>query len=438
MKLKKLLSGQIESVRPPNFSSAQLVYIVNVKVDGKWQYVWRRRESDSNDVYNQFIDRKREQEANAIRQTTHLTNEQLKDCERAIYRIQQHYGCTEYGNSSIITEAVELFTKRVPTLNAPFVSECIEKFLIYKRVHVVDITLRDYIYCLKPFRKLFGDKRITEITSTMMKDYLDEYSVGARRGYTIYLKTFFNYCCGADNTETNEGYAWILKNPINWRLPKQKWNSPDVLEFEDILKVIKLSTDCPKETNGLTRNHQFFYRDTHELIAYYIFRIFSMMRRQEFIRIIEYGGMDITKNKYFDLEKKHIVLTPDIYQKRRSLENFKYGRIIKPIHSTFLKWLEWIAENNIRLRYPRSKLEEFELRLVCKRKGIKGVNILRHTGITYHLLKFNQSTVTANSAGTSLKMIETHYLSKTITMDNAINFYNFTPDKAKELGLIHS
>ena len=81
-------------------------------------------------MFNQFIDRKREQEANAIRQTTHLPNEQLKDFERAIYRIQQHYGSTEYGDSIIITEAVDLFTKRVPTLNAPFVNECIEKFLV--------------------------------------------------------------------------------------------------------------------------------------------------------------------------------------------------------------------------------------------------------------------------------------------------------------------
>jgi hypothetical protein len=52
------------------------------------------------------------------------------------------------------------------------------------------------------------------------------------------------------------------------------------------------------------------------------------------------------------------------------------------------------------------------------------------------LLKNKQSQLTPKIAGTSLFMIETHYLNKNIPTSEAEKFYELNPTKAIELGII--
>ena len=68
---------------------------------------------------------------------------------------------------------------------------------------------------------------------------------------------------------------------------------------------------------------------------------------------------------------------------------------------------------------------------------MKGLNILRHSAITYHLLNFKESILTSKIGGTSLGMIERHYLSKNIPTVDSEKLYSLTPSKAKELAIIN-
>ena len=96
-----------------------------------------------------------------------------------------------------------------------------------------------------------------------------------------------------------------------------------------------------------------------------------------------------------------------------------------------------MKQNKIKLKYPNGKYGELELREVCKEMKIKGLNVLRHTAITFHLLNFKESILTSKIGGTSLAMIERHYLSKNIPTIDAESFYKLTPTKAKELNIIN-
>ena len=430
------IKGRIESVRPPQFNSKRLFWVINVKVDGRWQYVWRRRESVSNDVYQALLDLKNDQKANVHRKSTYLTPTQLKDCEIAIDTLSHKYGSTEAEGRRLIIEAVEQFIDRTPTLFAPYLSQCVEKFMKQRSNMVSDITMRDYKYVLNRISMVYGDRRINTIGTAEVRQYLDKYENGKRRATHIYLRSFFEYCCGKSNEFCESGKGWLTNNPISWSLPQPEYNEPEVLSFNGVIKMLMLCESNANAMNGLKNNNRVFRRNRDELIGYYIFRLFSLMRKEEYCRIVELGGSDIKNNKYIDFERKRIILSGDIYRKKGRNNRYGIGRIITPICDTFFEWLNWLAENNIPLHFPKGRFLEIELREVCKDEQLKGFNILRHTAITYHLLNFKESVLTSKIAGTSFGMIENHYLSKNIPTSEAESFYQLTPSKAKELQLI--
>ena len=110
--------------------------------------------------------------------------------------------------------------------------------------------------------------------------------------------------------------------------------------------------------------------------------------------------------------------------------------LINGLNETFKQWLDWMMKNKIHLCFPYGRWPEMELRELCKEKNINGQNILRHTAITYHLLNFKETILTSKIAGTSLAMIERHYLSKNIPTLDSERLYSLTPSKAKELSII--
>jgi len=63
-------------------------------------------------------------------------------------------------------------------------------------------------------------------------------------------------------------------------------------------------------------------------------------------------------------------------------------------------------------------------------------NILRHTAITFHALRFSDPLRTSYVAGNSVGIVTNHYLNMTIPKGDAEAFYDLTPIKAKELGIL--
>lgn len=429
------IEGKLEKVKPPYFNSKRGFYVVCVKVLGQWKYFWRRKESDANEVYSYLCTIRDEQLSDSQRQSTHLTEKFIRECEVVFDRLSAKYGEKNVLSNRLLSSSVEQFIKRTPSLLTPSVEECAEMFLKYKTNYLAATTLKDYHYLLRRFTVIFGDMPIGEIGPDDVKEYFNHYSNSHNRTQHHYLKGFFEFCKGVDNPHTYEGVGWITHNPISWKAPKLRRKQPDCLAYNDIVNVLLLTEGT---FNGRkTQNHTNWYcKDQNEVIAYYIFRLFTMIRRYEYLRLFRLGGTDITKNKYIDLDRGRLILTPDLYKKKGSTGGNKFGRIMEPFCDAFKSWLEWMVRWDIRLKIPYETIVEKEVKQVCKNQNLDSFNILRHTAITYHLLNFKRSAETAKSAGTSLRMIEHHYWSKNLPTADAERFFTFDIHKANELSII--
>ena len=430
------IEGNVEEVKPPKFSSKQGFYVVGYKVSGKWKYVWRRRETKSNEVYEHLCTLRDETKAKIHRKTTSLTEEQLKECEIVIQKLTYKYGERDTKQRRLLTDAVDLFIKRTPTLYCPYVEECVEMFMDYKKGMLSPITLRDYGYILNRFKLVFGETRINELTTKEVREYIEDYDNRRRRATHQYLHSFLQFCGGKDNPYIEEGKGWMDSNPITWKIPQQEYSEPEVLSFRGIVNLLMLASTNSQDMTGIKANNKFYSRDSNAIICYYVWRLFSMIRREEYIRLIKCGGKDIISNKYIDLERRRLRLTPDIYKKKGSVNRFGSGRMVEPISDTFWSWIQWMIENSIPLSTPLAKYGEYELKKVKEQEGLKGTNVLRHTAITYHILKFKNLGLTSRMAGTSLNMIQNHYLAKNIPTIYGEQFYELDVKKAAELNII--
>ena len=436
MSRKLNISGHIEKVKPPRLSSKTGCFLINIKVNSKWQNVWRKRESDAMSVYDTLCTLQKEQSINIDRKTTYLNEETLRMCEIAVDKLNRYYSTTLVCENRLIIKAVEKYIKTTPTIQAPPLHEAVEKFIYEREKWASPLTVRDYKYTLNRLCLIYGEKRVDEINVEDMREHFSQFESSTRTSTYITVKTFFNFCMGKDNPYITSETGWINYNPINWRKPKSDFQDPDVLSFNTVLKLLMYCNSIAEEMRGNRGNNVYYSRNEKELIAYYIFRLFSCVRKEEFIRIVNFGGTDITQNKYINLDSGKIILTPDVYRKKSNRDSGGRGRVHSPFDNTFREWLDWMVENNIRLTYPRGKYLEVELEKVCKEEGLRKHNILRHTAITFHLLKNKQYQFTSKIAGTSLFMIENHYLNKNITSSEAEKFYELNPTKAIELGII--
>ena len=123
MKYKLKIKGRIDSVRPPKFNPKRGCFVINVKVDGKWQYVWRRRETDALNTYNAILELKNEQSAKTDKKHTILSSDLLRDCEIAVDRLNTKYSSSEVEDRRLVLDAVDFFIKNTPSLKTPYVAE---------------------------------------------------------------------------------------------------------------------------------------------------------------------------------------------------------------------------------------------------------------------------------------------------------------------------
>lgn len=436
MSRKLNISGMIEKVKLPRLSDKTGCYLINIKVNGKWQNVWRTRERDANTVYDTLITLQNEQSINIGRKTTYLDERNLRMCEIAVDRLNRVYSPNLVVENELILKAVENYIKQTPTLTTPPIHQAVEMFLEEREKWLSPVTFRDYKWVLNRLCIFYGDMEVKDITIREMREYFSQFENTKRATTYIYIKSFFNFCMGKENPYIQDEKGWISFNPINWKKPKCEYLEPGVLDFNSIIKILMYSNSICGELSGLRGNNKRYCRNEKELIAYYIFRLFSCVRKEEFVRIVDFGGGDISNNKFIDIERWRILLTPEVYRKKGNITGSRIGRVHEPLHPTFIEWLKWMIKNNIRLTYPKGKYRELEIEKLCKEKDFRRHNILRHTGITYHLLIHKQISLTSKIAGTSLYMIEGHYLNKNIPVVEAEKFYELNPTKAIEMGII--
>ena len=139
----------------------------------------------------------------------------------------------------------------------------------------------------------------------------------------------------------------------------------------------------------------------------------------------------VKNHPFINLEGKRIVFGPEIFKKRSRSEH--RGRFYANLHPTFLAWLHYFADNDQSIWCSVNMEREIRQQVEGKETDR---NLLRHTAITYHCLAFKNPLQTAFIAGNSAGVIQNHYLNMNVPESDALKLYEFTPEKAKEMGIL--
>ena len=392
--------GRIDAVSQPRFAADRKVWVLMVKENGKWIAVVSRSEEKIKAHYDLIEANRIAQTINTSIQATFLSAAKVRTAEYAYSLLEKHSV-----EDQALIRAAELFAKQQPVLGSPLLSDCSSKFLLKQRKrNLSSATHNDYTYLLKELCEDFEGKRIGEITPTMWTAFIEKRKHPVtQRARFIYLKSFLNFCAGKNNPEATE-QKWIDRVPLYWEMPKtevQEIVSYSVDEVVDLLKRAK--------TNGS--------------LGFFVMRLFSMMRTHEYRRFIELGGQTVGTNRFIDLENVRITVNNFVYRKRGQSEN--RGRYYNELPSAFRQWLEYFKAEDINL----SIKPKVVTKMLKKSKNPKdrSHNILRHSAITFHALKFSDPLRTSYIAGNSVGIITNHYLNMNVPKSDAESFYDPAP-----------
>ena len=405
--------GIIQKVNKPKFINKHNVWSFSLKENGKWTSVWRKDRSKADELYRLLVKRMKSNGLGIDLKPTTLSQKQLEISQLCFNRLEanEFLKMDDDSTATKMLSAVDFFIQHYYEHEVPKVKDAVQMFLEkQEQRNLSEYTLRDYRNVLSLFVDEYAKARISMIKPMDCKKFVQEkVSPNNRKHRQIYLKAFFEFCCGKNNPYC-EDEAWLRKNPVNWELPKIEANEITCLTYDDIIKLLRLS----------------FQKG---LLGFYVFRLFSMMRREEHLRFVEIGGNKVEQNNYINLDERRITINNQVYKKRSSYEN--RGRHYNEIEDAFMEWLHYLKDNNIPI--SATKRDEQLIRNLVKGKKR---NILRHTAITYHTLKFRDPMRTAYVAGNSVEMIQRHYLNMNVPKDDIKRFFELTPTKAKEIGII--
>ena len=401
--------GRIDAVSQPRFAADRKVWVLMVKENGKWIAVVSRSEEKIKAHYDLIEAKRIAQTINTSIQATSLSAAKVRTAEYAYSLLEKHSV-----EDQALIRAAELFAKQQPVLGSPLLSDCSSKFLLkQKKRNLSSATYNDYTYLLKELCEDFDGKRIGEITPTMWTAFIEKRKHPVtQRARFIYLKSFLNFCAGKNNPEATE-QKWIDRVPLYWEMPKTEVQEIVSYYFDEVVDLLKRA-----KTNGS--------------LGFFVMRLFSMMRTHEYRRFIELGGQTVGTNRFIDLENGRITINNFVYRKRGQSEN--RGRYYNELPSAFKEWLEYFKAEDINLSIKPKTVTK----MLKKSKNPKdrSHNILRHSAITFHTLKFSDPLRTSYIAGNSVGIITNHYLNMNVPKSDAESFYDLTPTKAKELGIL--
>ena len=401
--------GRIDAVSQPRFAADRKVWVLMVKENGKWIAVVSRSEEKVKAHYDLIEAKRIAQTINTSVQATSLSASKVRTAEYAFSVLEKHSV-----EDDALVRAAGLFAKQQPVLCSPLLSDCSSKFLLkQKKRNLSSATYNDYTYLLKELCEDFEAKSIAEITPTMWTAFIEKRKHPVtQRARFIYLKSFLNFCAGKNNPEATE-QKWIDRVPLYWEMPKTEVQEIVSYSFDEVVDLLKRA-----KTNGS--------------LGFFVMRLFSMMRTHEYRRFIELGGQTVGTNRFIDLENGRITINNFVYRKRGQSEN--RGRYYNELPSAFKEWLEYFKAEDINLWIKPKTVTK----MLKKSKNPKdrSHNILRHTAITFHALKFSDPLRTSYIAGNSVGIITNHYLNMNVPKSDAESFYDLTPSKAKELGIL--
>ena len=334
-------------------------------------------------------------EAKVVRTTvSRLSGDQLRDAEAALQRLQGRY--------SLVLAADWLLRTFRDTLTQKSFAESIPLFLDERRAHLRRTTYQDYKTTLTSFAYLHGSRKLSEIGTGDIIDFLKSRKVTG--------KTWNNL-----RADLNAFFVWCEKPPRNWIV-----NNPvkDVEKFE-------VAQGIPEILSAEKVKDLFVYLETYRgnprkplepgcLVPYFALATFAGLRPAinggEITRIANLKHID----HIVDLKAGVIRITPEL-AKTKDVRQI----MIQPcLHA-------WLTRYPID-SHPIIPRSASNLLAEVRKKFSLGHDVLRHSFISMHVAKFRSMGDTALQAGNSEAIIKKHYLNL-VSPEEADAFWKIVP-----------
>ncbi len=351
---------------------------------------------------------------------TELTDAQLRQAEMAFISMRQRGWFHDDGDAHNVVDLVNYaMEKQGPAKrHAPLLVDCIDTFLGVKEERMKKDRLRKATFReLKRILKsgsnslavTFPDRKVTQVSAKELEIAINARdSETQRHKFRTVFNNFFEYASGKHNQT-----PWLDKNPIR-NIPKIDVHQGEICSysFAEIVRLLKTAS-------------------VENQLAYFIFRLFTLARREETIRLIEIGGSDVSANTF--IGDQNIRFTREMVKTKK--EQLKGGRKV-PIDPTLREWLDYFKKKKIPLWFtPKRDLRVRES--VPEKTGEGFANVLRHTSVTFHAKRYRNTDQTAQLAGHTILMLWDRYYSYDgVTEAEARKLYRLSPTQARRLGII--
>lgn len=401
----KEITGNITKLNDPYFAEQRGLWVMMVKENDRWIAINSRDEGKIRDYHALLATRRTASTLNISVQATTLSQERVKMAEYA-------YGILGEAQPKEIVDAAQLLCQQKLKEQTPLVTEATALFLAkQEKRQLSEFTMRDYRRIVKQLNEEFPTQRLSELTSADLTRFIEQsnHLVGKRSRY-IYVKAFIQFCSGKHNSHCN-GTAWVSPLILQWQQPKSEAKDIAVYRYEQVIELLKAA-----KSRGV--------------LPYFIFRLFSMMRTEEMKRFTRIHPT-VKDHPLISIAAKRISITNQIFKKRS--DNNHRGRFLNDIHPTFLAWLEHFAITGESIECTDEMAQMIKVSIGVP---VETRNLLRHTAITYHCLAFKNPMQTAYIAGNSVGIVQNHYLNMNVPEGDALNLYDLTPQRAKDLGIL--
>ena len=236
--------GIIQKVNKPKFINKHTVWSISLKENGKWNSVWRKDQSKADELYRLLVKRMKSNGLGIDLKPTTLSQKQLEISQLCFNRLEANdfLRMDDDSTATKLLSAVDFFIQHYYEHEVPKVKDAVQMFLEkQEQRNLSEYTLRDYRNVLSLFVDEYAEARISMIKPMDCKKFVQEkVSPNNRKHRQIYLKAFFEFCCGKNNPYC-EDEAWLRKNPVNWELPKIEANEITCLSYDDIVCLLYTS-----------------------------------------------------------------------------------------------------------------------------------------------------------------------------------------------------
>jgi integrase len=323
--------------------------------------------------------------------TSHLVY--LRECERSVRPYPLHEVCEFFQKFHVVGEK--------PTTT--FGEICEEFYQFIKKRGLETVSTETYRFQTNALTKMLGDKQIQSISATNLEE---AFSNSGYAPYTLrqLLATF----------------RMIEKFAKNKRYLAR--------QFESVAHMVPMPRIATKSYPVFTPEQ--------------LMRLFMVLNKEEipYVAIMVFGGsrraeaQKLTPEK-FNMDESSIFMAREIAKKK----------LPRPLTVT-TNMQEWFdiapppAEGKLLSHRKVARISSNVARL--KSAGIEEwpKNILRHSFLSYHLVKYSEPQTTAYRGGTSIKMLSQHYVGL-VSKRTADEWFEITPQKvrsfAAEKGLTH-